>query len=210
MFRMFAIAAALALALPSLAAAQQKDEHKGGPPHPAAHPGGPPHPPGPPHGPIAGPPHPPGPPHGPIAGPPHPPGPPHGPIAGPPHPPGPPHGPIAGPPHPPGPPHGPIAGPPHPPGPPPGGPHLSYHGHPINRIHVNPFVYPSGWAYREWAIGAILPPLFLAREYWYADWAALGFPPPPPGDEWVRYGPDLLLVDVTTGQVIDVAYGVFY
>jgi hypothetical protein len=26
----------------------------------------------------------------------------------------------------------------------------------------------------------------------------------------VRYGPDLLLVDVNTGQVLDVAYGVFY
>jgi Ni/Co efflux regulator RcnB len=34
--------------------------------------------------------------------------------------------------------------------------------------------------------------------------------PPPPGFQWVRYGPDLLLVNVVTGQVADVAYGVFY
>jgi Ni/Co efflux regulator RcnB len=33
---------------------------------------------------------------------------------------------------------------------------------------------------------------------------------PEPGFQWVRYGPDLLLVNVTTGQVVDVAYGVFY
>ena len=97
-----------------------------------------------------------------------------------------------------------------PPGPHPGGAQFSYHGHPFNRVHLNPFIYPPGWAYREWGIGAILPPLFLAQAYWYADWAALGLDPPPPGDEWVRYGPDLLLVDVSTGQVVDVIYGAFY
>jgi Ni/Co efflux regulator RcnB len=58
--------------------------------------------------------------------------------------------------------------------------------------------------------GAALPPLFFARDYWYADWAGLGLDPPPPGYQWVRYGPDLLLVNVITGQVADVAYGVFY
>ncbi|MEJ0065348.1 MAG: RcnB family protein [Caulobacteraceae bacterium] len=33
--------------------------------------------------------------------------------------------------------------------------------------------------------------------------------PPPPGSRWVRYGPDLLLVNLTTGRVEDTAYGVF-
>ncbi len=138
-----------------------------------------------------GPPHPPPPrpafvPHGPPA---------HGPVVGP-HP-----GPMAGP-HP-GPvigPHGPLYGP----------GQFSFRGHNFNRVHLNPFIYPPGWAYRQWAIGAVLPPLFLARDYYYPEWAALGLEPPPPGTQWVRYGPDLLLVDVTTGQVIDVAYGVFY
>jgi Ni/Co efflux regulator RcnB len=46
--------------------------------------------------------------------------------------------------------------------------------------------------------------------YFFADWARLGLEPPPPGTQWVRYGPDLLLVDVSNGQVIDVAYGVFF
>ena len=55
-----------------------------------------------------------------------------------------------------------------------------------------------------------LPPLFLARAYWYADYAALGLPPPDPGFQWVRYGPDLLLVNLDSGQVVDVIYGVFY
>ena len=90
------------------------------------------------------------------------------------------------------------------------GPRFIYRGHEIERLHIAPFVYPPGWAYRQWAVGAVLPPLFLVRDYWYADWAALGLAPPAPGFQWVRYGPDLLLVNVTTGQVVDVAYGVFY
>jgi hypothetical protein len=129
----------------------------------------------------------------------------------------PPHGkPPAGKPGgpPPGPPHGPpgVAGP-RPGGMRPGGPPavaLIYHGHPITRIHIAPFVYPAGWAYRRWAIGAVLPPLFLAPAYFYTGWAALGLAPPSSGFQWVRYGPDLLLVNVTTGEVTDVVYGVFY
>jgi hypothetical protein len=85
-----------------------------------------------------------------------------------------------------------------------------YHGRPFNRVHLAPFVYPPGWAYRRWVIGAVLPPLFLASAYYYSDWAALGVPPPQPGFQWVRYGPDLLLVNVATGQVVDTVYGAFY
>jgi hypothetical protein len=95
------------------------------------------------------------------------------------------------------------------PGPGPGGP-LTWRGRPINRVHVAPFVYPNGWAYRRWAIGAALPALFLAPAYYYTDWAAFGLPPPDPGFQWVRYGPDLLLVNVSTGEVVDVIYGAFY
>jgi Ni/Co efflux regulator RcnB len=96
-----------------------------------------------------------------------------------------------------------------PPVPPPGA-RFSYRGRDIERIHIRPFAYPPGFAYRRWEVGAALPPVFLARDYWYADWAALGMDPPPPGYEWVRYGPDLLLVNIDTGQVVDVAYDVFY
>jgi hypothetical protein len=97
-------------------------------------------------------------------------------------------------------------------GPHPGGPpgRFLYHGRPFSRVHIAPFVYPPGWAYRRWAIGAVLPPLFLVPAYYYGGWASLGLPPPQPGFQWVRYGPDLLLVNVTTGQVVDTVYGAFY
>jgi Ni/Co efflux regulator RcnB len=32
---------------------------------------------------------------------------------------------------------------------------------------------------------------------------------PPANYQWVRYGPDLLLVNTLTGEVTDVRYGVF-
>lgn len=81
---------------------------------------------------------------------------------------------------------------------------FTYHGRPFNRVHLAPFVYPNGWAYRRWAVGAVLPPLFLAPAYYYTDWATLGLEAPQPGFQWVRYGPDLLLVNVATGAVVDV------
>ena len=109
-------------------------------------------------------------------------------------------------------PHGPPGGMAvHPGGPPgPSGRQLSYRGHTINRVHLAPFAYPAGYGYRRWDLGMALPALFLAPAYFYADWAALGLAPPEPGYQWVRYGPDLLLVNVTTGQVVDVVYGVVY
>ena len=208
MRRIFALAAMFALLLPAWAAAQEHHDNKAAPPHPVPH-APPPHPafkPPPPHGPAGGPPHAQFkqvvPQHGPVGGA-NPQfkqvNPQHGPMGG--------ANPAFVHPGPGGPAaafvHGPHA-------PPPGSVHFSFHGHDFNRVHVHPFVYPNGWAYREWAVGAILPPLFLTPDYYYPEWAALGLEPPPPGAQWVRYGPDLLLVDVNTGQVLDVAYGVFY
>ncbi len=91
----------------------------------------------------------------------------------------------------------------------PGG-QFNWRGRPFNRVHGAAFIYPSGWAYRRWVVGAALPPLFLVPAYYYTDWAAFGLPPPDPGFQWVRYGPDLLLVNVATGQVVDAIYGAFY
>ncbi len=92
---------------------------------------------------------------------------------------------------------------------PPRGSQFWHRGHYYNRVHAPPFAYPRGWGYRQWSIGARLPPLFLAPAYFYPGWAALGLQAPPYGYDWVRYGPDLLLVNLTTGDVEDVVYGVF-
>jgi Ni/Co efflux regulator RcnB len=79
-----------------------------------------------------------------------------------------------------------------------------------DRVAVGPFLYPRGWGYRRWVVGAILPSVFVIPGYFFADWAVLGLAAPPSGFQWVRYGPDLLLVDLSTSQVVDAVYGVFY
>jgi hypothetical protein len=94
------------------------------------------------------------------------------------------------------------------------GPHgpaqVFYHGRSFSSFRAAPFYYPGGWGYRRWAVGQILPGLFLSQGYFIGDWAAYSLGPPPPGLQWVRYGPDALLVNVYTGQVVDTVYGVFW
>jgi Ni/Co efflux regulator RcnB len=84
-----------------------------------------------------------------------------------------------------------------------------YGGRAYYGVYARTFAYPPGLAYRRWAVGAILPAVLLTRTYAYADYASLGLPPPSAGHRWVRYGPDLLLVDTHTGAVIRAAHGVF-
>ena len=52
--------------------------------------------------------------------------------------------------------------------------------------------------------------LFLAPGYYYEDYWRMGLEGPPWGYRWVRYGPDLLLVDTRTGRIDDAIYGAFY
>jgi len=72
------------------------------------------------------------------------------------------------------------------------------------------FRYPPGFGYRRWLSGAVLPSVFLSGAYFYDNYAALGLGPPPAGYRWVRYGPDLLLVNIATGRIADVVDGTFY
>ncbi len=95
---------------------------------------------------------------------------------------------------------------------PPMGPHRPGAGRPpgFRPIQGGRWRYPPGQRYRRWAIGGILPGLFLSSGYIFDDYWRLGLGGPPYGYHWVRYGPDLLLVEWRTGRVVDVIYGAFY
>lgn len=80
----------------------------------------------------------------------------------------------------------------------------------MGRYRAPAYVYPRGYSYRYWRSGDVLPLLFLTAQYYFDNYAQLGLETPPPGYRWVRYGPDLLLVNVRTGSVEDVVYGAFY
>ncbi len=84
-----------------------------------------------------------------------------------------------------------------------------YRGEMHPGYRLSPYRYPSGWGYRSWRVGERLPFLFLTS-YYVIDAYAYDLPPAPYGYRWVRYGPDALLVNVYTGEVEDVVYGIFY
>jgi len=77
------------------------------------------------------------------------------------------------------------------------------------RVHAGRYAWPSGHAYGRRAVGYIMPRPFLNPAYYYTGWRALGLAAPLAGHQWLRYGEDLLLVQVSTARVVDVRYGVF-
>jgi len=83
-----------------------------------------------------------------------------------------------------------------------------YHDHEFSRIHGDRYRWPHGGAYRRWEIGRRLP-----REYWlheyFVDYELYGLEMPPPGYQWVRYGPDLLLISLATGAIAQSIYGAY-
>ena len=79
-----------------------------------------------------------------------------------------------------------------------------------NRYRAGSYYRPSGYYYRRWTFGDILPSLFWSNRYWLNNYYAYDLPPPPAGTVWVRYGDDALLIDRFTGEVIQVSYSVFW
>ncbi|WP_375188472.1 RcnB family protein [Sphingobium yanoikuyae] len=94
----------------------------------------------------------------------------------------------------------------------PGQPHRPGAGRPPNfrPIPGPAFRYPHGYHYRRWTVGLFLPAVFFSSYYYYNDYWRLGLGAPPYGYRWIRYGPDLLLVEVRSRRVVDVVYGAFY
>lgn len=64
--------------------------------------------------------------------------------------------------------------------------------------------------YSRFSIGFHLQPLFFSQRYWISDPWHYRLPPAYPGTRWVRYYDDVLLVDMYSGQVIDVIYDFFW
>ncbi len=70
--------------------------------------------------------------------------------------------------------------------------------------------YPPGFYVNQWAYGDILPWGWYGSDYYIDNWYWYGLEPPPAGFEWVREGRDAILVDVFTGRVYEVVYGLFW
>ena len=66
------------------------------------------------------------------------------------------------------------------------------------------------YRYNRLSIGLILGSAFYADQYWLSDPWQYRLPPAYPGTQWVRYYDDVLLVDIYSGEVVDVIYDFFY
>jgi len=88
--------------------------------------------------------------------------------------------------------------------------HFMYHGHEFAARHGDPYRWPHGYGYHRYGVGYRLPRAFWGREYYFYDYAAFGLDAPGPGLQWVRYGPDLLLISVATGAIVQTVYGAYY
>jgi len=88
--------------------------------------------------------------------------------------------------------------------------HRPIYGWNHHRYRAGPFRYPAGFGYRRWSVGQSLPSLLFSSAYYFTNYAVLGLDSPPYGYQWVRYGPDVMLVNIRTGEILDVINNAFY
>jgi len=70
--------------------------------------------------------------------------------------------------------------------------------------------YGYGYGYNRLSIGGLLDEIFWGRNYWISDPWQYRLPAAPEGTQWVRYYNDVVLIDVYTGEVVDVIYDFFW
>lgn len=69
---------------------------------------------------------------------------------------------------------------------------------------------PYGWNYRRFSIGLNLSPSYYGSNFWLNDPWQYRLPPAYGPYRWVRYYNDALLVNIYTGQVVDLIHNVFW
>ncbi|PAX08286.1 RcnB family protein [Sphingomonas lenta] len=70
--------------------------------------------------------------------------------------------------------------------------------------------YGYRYDYRRFGLGTTLSRSLFAPSYWIDDPWAYRLPPAYGPYRWVRYYDDALLIDLRTGRVVDMVYGIFY
>ena len=77
--------------------------------------------------------------------------------------------------------------------------------------HYRAYAAPHrNWSYRRVRVGYRLRPEYYAPRYVISNYGHYGLRAPGRYLRWVQYGPDLLLVDMRYGRVVEVIPGRFY
>ena len=75
------------------------------------------------------------------------------------------------------------------------------------RRNRSAYVAPyRNWNYRPVTVGFRLQPVFYGSRYYVSDYGTYHLRAPGRWQRWIRYGDDLLLVNVRTGRVLDVVH----
>ncbi|MGH7025060.1 MAG: RcnB family protein [Caulobacteraceae bacterium] len=90
-----------------------------------------------------------------------------------------------------------------------GGRYYTFHGRRYGSFRAERFHWRHGWGYRSYGVGYTFPFAQWPSEYFISDYAYYGLDAPPPGYWWIRNGPDLVLVDSSTGLVSQTVPGAF-
>jgi Ni/Co efflux regulator RcnB len=82
--------------------------------------------------------------------------------------------------------------------------------HHRSTFHLGFYLDPFGWDYARYGIGWRLWPSYYSSRYWLNDSWQYRLPPAYGPYRWVRYYDDALLVNIYTGEVVDVEYNFFW
>ena len=69
---------------------------------------------------------------------------------------------------------------------------------------------PFGYSYRRFGLGSYLYPSYYQSNFWINDPWQYRLPPAYGPYRWVRYHNDALLIDIYSGEVVDVIHGFFW
>jgi len=86
----------------------------------------------------------------------------------------------------------------------------NYRHHHRSIFHLGFYYDPFGWDYSPFQIGWRLWPNYYSSNFWINDPYYYRLPYAPPGTRWIRYYDDAILVDMWSGQVVDVIYDFFW
>ena len=79
------------------------------------------------------------------------------------------------------------------------------------RFSIGIYLAPPGYPTRGWYRGQRLPPAYFGSgRYWLNDYGRFELYDPPFGAGWVRSGDDALLIDIQSGDILDVVYSLFW
>jgi len=68
---------------------------------------------------------------------------------------------------------------------------------------------PRGYSYRPVAVGHRFEPAYYGSRYQVNDYRRYNLPAPTRGARWVRYGNDMVMVNVNNGRVLRVQRAFF-